>query len=89
MAGVLSAWIGASTPFGRPVIGRVAVPSALSEFPALRAGGGGQPWMEYRRGNLDGLGPITTDRDLPISTIVNHEALKEMLVSDRRPADRW
>ena len=67
----------------------MTIPSELVAFPTVRAGGQGQPWMEYRDGNLDGLGPTTTDRNLPISMIVNHEMLKEMLVTDWRPADRW
>jgi hypothetical protein len=70
-------------------IGRATIPAELVAFPTFRGGGHGQPWMEYRNGNLDGLGPTTTDRNLPISMIVNHEMLKEMLVTDWRPANRW
>lgn len=70
-------------------IGRATIPSDLIAFPVLRAGGPSQPWMEYRNGHLDGIGETTTDRNLPISMIVNHEMLKEMLVTDWRPAERW
>ena len=70
-------------------IARVAIPPELAGFPTVRAGGNGQPWMEYRDGDLDGLGPRTDDPALPIAMIVNHDALKEMLVTDWRPADRW
>jgi len=71
-------------------IARMAIPVALETFPTMRRGGtGGQPWMGYRDGHLGGLGPTTEDRDLPVVTIVNHERLKEMLVTGWRPADRW
>ena len=70
-------------------IDRVPLPPSLITFPTLRAGGNHQPWMEYRNGMLDGLGPPTDDRNLPISMIVNDTMLKEMLVADWRPADRW
>ena len=70
-------------------IGRIAIPDQLLRFPRLRAGGGRQPWRAYEDGQLDGLGPVTEDRSLPISMIVNDTLLKEMLVSDWRPVDRW
>lgn len=70
-------------------VGRISIPVGLKAFPTMRGGGGGQPWREYHDGRLQGLGPTTTDRDLPIKMIVNHEMLKEMLVSGWRPADRW
>ncbi len=70
-------------------VGRISIPAELSDFPSMRGGGGRQPWMEYHDGRFGGPGPSTTDRDLPIKMIVNHEMLKEMLVSGWRPADRW
>ena len=70
-------------------IGRVPIPPSLTTFPTMRGGGKGQPWMEHRDGRLGGLGPKTEDRNLPIKMIVNDTRLKEMLVADWRPANRW
>ena len=65
---------------------RIAIPPELAEFPRLRNGGNGQPWMEYRDGEL---GPTTLDCDLPIAMIVNDTALKAMIVTAWMPVDRW
>lgn len=65
---------------------RVGIPAGLADFPVMRNGGNGQPWMEFRDG---ALGPTTADRDLPIAMIVNDTALKEMIVTGWMPADRW
>lgn len=71
-------------------IGRVPIPQALRSFPTLRTGGQlGRPWTEQLGGVLGADGPTTENRDLPVNMIVNDTALKEMLVTGWRPADRW
>jgi hypothetical protein len=70
-------------------IGRVEIPQSLRPFPAMRGGGGAQPWFEHRDGRLGGLGTPTEDRNLPIKMIVNHEMMKEMLTTGWMPTDRW
>jgi hypothetical protein len=68
---------------------RIDVPPALAPFPTMRGGGQGQPWMEYSKGELEGLGPRTSNRDLPVIMIVNDTMLKEMLVVGWKPSDDW
>ena len=68
-------------------LGRLELPPELADFPKMRSGGGAQPWMEFQHSLA--LGPTTTDRTLPIAMIVNHEMLKEMLVTDWQPSARW
>lgn len=70
-------------------IGRVDIPPALVPFPVLRSGQVGHAW--YRSGNGEFRVPLvaTDDRDLPIAMSVNEVRLKEMLITDWMPAQRW
>ena len=72
-------------------IGRVEIPSAYARA--------GVPWLEWQR-RIDTVildvarsssspGGPTTDRSLPIYSVVNDTRLKEMLVSGWMPNDRW
>jgi hypothetical protein len=68
-------------------IGSVPIPHTVDTSPVMRGGGGVLRWMalEFRDGEEHGLGP-TTDLTLPIYRIVNDTALKELVVSNWRPA---
>lgn len=70
-------------------LGVTLVPERLIPFPAMRAGSRQQGWREASNAESDDLGPVTSDRSLPPQVIVNHAALRRMLVTDWRPTDLW
>lgn len=69
-------------------IGTVKIPADLETFPLLRNGSKEQGWFLVENGNFNGLKP-TEDRSLPLGSLVNDTLLKEMLVTDWRPEDKW
>ena len=71
-------------------IANVTIPEALIPFPVMRSRLGPGSWVVARNGE-SGPPPFekTADRALSISSLVNDTRLKEMLVSDWRPSQRW
>ena len=69
-------------------IGQVEVPAALRPPPTFRSKMGSAGWVAVDVVEDKRLGP-TTDRSLPIYSVVNDTRLKEMLITDWRPADTW
>jgi hypothetical protein len=73
-------------------IGQVQIPCALRAVPVFRGSNGRGGWnrvtLDVERSASSRTGP-TTDRSLPIYSVVNDTLLKEMLVTGWMPTDRW
>lgn len=71
-------------------IGVVPVPLRLQRFPTMRSGDKVIGWVAFTKRNGEDhlLGP-TTDRSLPIYSLVNDTRLREMVETDWRPEERW
>jgi hypothetical protein len=73
-------------------IGQVEIPPALQAMPRFRSSNGRGGWNEVVQEDQQLKSRVvgaTTDKSLPIYSVVNDTRLKEMLVTDSRPADRW
>ena len=74
------------------LIGVIALPPELEEFPVLRSrhfgGRGGWDLVKFVDGSSRTNG-ICTDPTIPVYQLVNDIALKEMIVSGYRPEQVW
>lgn len=71
-------------------VGRASIPTALVEFPVMRAGSRQQGWFLVRGGDIDNcLSEAATDPVTPPRILVNDTRLRAMLVTGWRPEDLW
>ena len=71
-------------------IGQADIPSALAEFPIMRAGGKQQGWFLVRDGVMDNFTfEKATDPSVSPRILVNDTRLREMLVTGWSPENLW
>jgi hypothetical protein len=70
-------------------LGHIPVPPEIAGFPVMRAGSSAQGWYVVRGPGRTWPLEATTDARLPPRIVVNDVRLKEMLVSNWTPEDRW
>ena len=70
-------------------IGSVEIPEGLQEIPPLRAQSVSGDWLRYEHGDIVHPSGECKDPTVQVLQVVNYEMLREMLVTNWRPQDRW